>query len=157
MIDYYRILGLTLAKSKNTITDDMVRRNFLAKKQQYEKMMQNNKGKELKSNYTASIEVQAMIDGDYLDLIEDAYYALATENSRKHYDELSNELNKHIEEQKSKNKLYADSAKNNLKGQINNMVHTANNGELLEEIKKRAREKYPITQENKRNDDEIDL
>lgn len=150
MIDYYKIFNLTLAKKKGTITDDMVRSAYETKKEQYIKM-QKNKNLRSQNIGIASDELTAYLDGEYLQILQDAYYALSSENARKHYDELMENINRHIEEQriiKSKN------------SGLEEMIQSTNldTKELLDKIKKEAKQKYPIPGIDKEQDkDNLEL
>lgn len=103
MVDYYKILNVSMQKKKGTLTDEMVEKNYIAKKEQYLKMKKNKD----KMENIDSVELQAILDGGYLDLLENAYYALKTENARLHYDELYasiEEYEKELEKVKNEEK-----------------------------------------------------
>lgn len=150
MIDYYKIFNLTLAKQKGTITDEMVRKAYETKKEQYIKMQKNKNLKSQNIGITSD-ELTAYLDGDYLQILQDAYYALSSENARKHYDELMENINRHIEEQrviKSK------------KSGLEEMVQSTNlsTKELLDKIIREAKKKYPIPGIDKeQNNDDFEL
>ena len=94
MDDYYKILNVSMQKKKGTLTDEMVEQNYSAKREQYLKM-ENIKRK---IDNVGSEELQALLEGRYLELLENAYYAIRTENARKHYDELCAIIEKYKQE-----------------------------------------------------------
>lgn len=175
MEDYYKLLNLSMAKEKGMLTDEMVERNYNAKREQYLKM--KKAGTNIKG--VNSGELDALNDGDYLQLLEDAYCALKTENSRKHYDELwssiqaNREKNKQNEEkttvehkEMAKEKTtngYQETSKQPrddfakvlglMKEMKNDKPDTA---QIIKKIRQEADEKYPLIQENKENKDNMD-
>lgn len=140
MVNYYKILNLSLAKEKGTITDELVRKNYVSIKEQFFKLQENNQIN-LKSNY---------LD---IDIIEDAYRALATENSRRHYDELVQNISEYLEQKRSKqtNEIKEKATKQEERLQFNEMIKMMskpiNTEELIEEIKKDAQRKHPIQEQ----------
>lgn len=137
MIDYYKALNLSLAKQKGIITDEMVEKNYLAKRQQYLAMKEAKK-LQTKDINLKSEELAAFLEDDYLTLLEDAYYALSSDNARKHYDELMEKIKEHIEQQR-KNKYTNINFEKMVK-----QTTTLDTKQLLDKIKQEAKEKYPI-------------
>lgn len=132
MVNYYSILNLGLNKKRGNITDELV-------KNHYEKAMKFCEEQGIK--FFGSMEV-----------LEDAYRAIGTENARKHYDELLYTIEEYMRtkkvekliEQKSK-KVELDKGKiSNFKDAIRNITKNEDTKEILEQIKKQAQEKYPI-------------
>ena len=142
MVDYYKILNLSLQKQNGKLTDEMVKRNYLAKRENYLRMKekeehlrahderQSLKLKKAKEglNKFDSDEINEYFGGDYLTLLQDAYNAIKTEDSRKHYDELLKEMQKRKEQEK------------------NNAIHK----DMREEVKNINRNQMPQMQQMQR-------
>ena len=79
MVDYYKILNLSMQKKEGKITDELV-------KEYYDKAMKRVK------------EYNNFFDDE---ILNDAYMALANENARKHYDELMIMLETHKQTKKA--------------------------------------------------------
>lgn len=138
MIDYYKVFNLSLAKQNGTLTDEMVRKSYEAKKEQYLKMKSKENQKELNGDSINSVELSAYQDDDYLTFLEDGYCAIHSENARKHYDELMEKIQEHIDKQR-KNKFTNINFEEMIK-----QTKTLDTKQLLEEIKLKASEKHPI-------------
>ncbi len=108
MTDYYKILNLGLQKTKGKVTDEMVEKNYLIIKENYLKMLEKEKirthNKDLKvgnsKKYNSEV-LDAYVNGTYLTLLEDAYNALKTEESRSHYDVILKKMKEQEEKQES--------------------------------------------------------
>lgn len=85
MVDYYKVLNLGLCKKQGLITDELVKQHYESLKKQYYKFYQN--AEELQEN---------------LDILNDAYSAIKTEDSRKYYDELVNEINEYLQQKQKR-------------------------------------------------------
>lgn len=130
MIDYYRILNLSMQKKQGKITDELVKKN-------YDEAMKRAK------------EYENFFDDE---ILKDAYRALANENARKHYDELMNMLEK--EEQAKKLRKQQKSGEKTIglgKGKISSLKETMQNmskspdtKEILKQIKEKAQKEHPI-------------
>lgn len=140
MVDYYSILNLSLDKKRGNITDELVKRR-------YEEAMKICKEQGIK--FFGSMEKLEENE----EMLKDAYRALATENARKHYNELLSIIEEHKRtlklekgiEQKA-TKLGLDKGKiSDLKNAFQNMTRTKDTKEILGKIRKQAQEKYPIS------------
>lgn len=130
MIDYYKILNLSMQKKQGKITDKLV-------KEKYDEAM--NRVKEYENFFDDEI-------------LNDAYRALANENARKHYDELMNMLEK--EEQAKKLRKQQKSGEktiglgkgkiSSLKEAMQNMSKSPDTKEILKQIKEKAQKEHPI-------------
>ncbi len=83
--DFYKLFNLSLAKQKGTLTDEMVKENYLNKRKQYFQMIK--KCADNKEQHSIP-ELKELLDDDYLKLLDEAYEAIKTESDRKKYDEL---------------------------------------------------------------------
>lgn len=150
-MDYYKVLNLSLAKKKGKITDEMVKNNYESKRAQYLSMKKNKQPDSLNFNIMSD-ELNAYLQDDYLELLEDAFYALSTENARKHYDELLEMINEHIQNQRKLNVKQLDFKK------MIQFTKTVDTKELLDKIKNEASKKYPIQEiDGQENNDNIEL
>ena len=132
MIDYYRILNLSMQKKQGKITDELVKKN-------YDEAMKRAK------------EYENFFDNE---ILNDAYRALANENARKHYDELIDMLESHIQikkTEKQKNieprtkKVDTNKGKiSNLKVAMQNMSKSSDTKEILKQIKEKAQKEHSI-------------
>lgn len=130
MIDYYKILNLSLQKQNGKITDEMVKRNYLAKIKIYQKMKEKEKyikskgkGQRLRLEKAEenlsrfnSEEMNEYLLGDYLTLLQNAYNAIKTESDRKRYDEYCKEM--------EKRKQNTDNAEREINNQTKNDIET---------------------------------
>ena len=82
--DFYKLFNLSLAKQKGTLTDEMVKENYLNKRKQYFQMIKKCGDK--KEKYSI-IELKEVLDDDYLKFLDEAYETIETESARKKYDE----------------------------------------------------------------------
>lgn len=138
MINYYKMFNLTLAKEKGIITDEMVKRAYLDRKQKYLELRDKD-NKSMDSVKTNNEQLIAFMENDYIQLLEDGYYAIRTTNARKHYDELLKTLEEHIQ----RSKVEELKSITDLKDFIQKPQSTT---ELLRKIMADAEEKYPIKQ-----------
>lgn len=130
MIDYYRILNLSMQKKQGKITDELV-------KEKYDEAMKRIK------------EYENFFDAEILD---DAYRALANENARKHYDELMTMLEEDAQAKKSRKQQGSEEKTTELgKGKISslkeamqNMSKSPDTKEILKQIKEKAQKEHPI-------------
>lgn len=130
MIDYYRILNLSMQKKQGKITDKLV-------KEKYDEAMKRIK------------EYENFFDAEILD---DAYRALANENARKHYDELMTMLEEDAQAKKSRKQQGSEEKTTELgKGKISslkeamqNMSKSPDTKEILKQIKEKAQKEHPI-------------
>ncbi len=118
MVDYYKILNLSMQKKEGKITDELV-------KEYYDKAMKRVK------------EYNNFFDDE---ILNDAYMALANENARKHYDELMIMLETH----KQTKKAQRQGKISNLKSAMQNMAKTPDTEEILHQIKEKAKKSHPI-------------
>ena len=161
MTDYYKILNVSLQKKKGTITDEMVEKNYEAKRQQFLKMQKA----EGKMKIFGSDEIGAILENEYLDLLENAYYAIRTENARMHYDELYASIQEYLREKEQAKQNARSEDKEDKKDQtmkedsFQNILDTINKknpttDQLISKIKEEAEKKYPIKKpENIDNED----
>lgn len=162
--NYYKILNLTIAKQKGSITDELVRKNYLQLKEQYIKLSEKTAINKVKKAKSSSIKALTEIFSlDYKQILEDAYNALATENGRKHYDELLMEIEEHLKKTQETNKTKTNSSNKEeteiakmeekqdfgkkFKEAIKNTNQSVNTKQILEKIKQEAEKKYSIDKE----------
>lgn len=135
MVDYYRILNLSMQKKQGKITDELVKKS-------YDEAMKRAK------------EYHNFFDDE---ILNDAYMALANENARKHYDELMDMLETHKQIKKSEKQkstepktTKADTNKgkiSNLKTAMQNMSKSPDTKAILMQIKEQAEKEHPIPEE----------
>lgn len=133
MVDYYRILNLSMQKKQGKITDELV-------KKYYDEAMKRDK------------EYNNFFDDE---ILNDAYRALANENARKHYDELMDMLETHEQTKKAEKrkniepktrKVDTNKGKiSNLKTAMQNMSKSPDTKEILKQIKEQAEKEHPIS------------
>lgn len=161
MINSYNLFNLGVARMKGVITDEMVEKAYLTKKQQYLEMKnKDNNSMDSVDHIINNEQLIAFKDNDFLELLEDAYYSIRTENARIHYNQLLQMLEEHIEKQKLEktDKLSVKSkAITSLKERIQS-IHKKpeNTEELLDKILEEASNKYPIPN-CKDSKDEIEI
>lgn len=124
MIDYYKILNLGLQKSKGNVTNELVEKNYLIIKENYLKMMEKGKiknhNKNVEENKKSNSELlDAYLSGEYLKVLEDAYNALKTEESRSHYDVILKQMKE--QEEKQKQSVHTKTIKQEQQKPINQM------------------------------------
>lgn len=132
MVDYYRILNLSMQKKQGKITDEMVKKH-------YDEAMKRKK------------DFYNFFDDE---ILNDAYLALANENARKHYDELMDMLEKDAQRKKSEKQINIESKTrkvdankgkiSNLKNAMQNMSKSPDTKEILKQIKEQAQKEHPI-------------
>lgn len=131
MIDYYRILNLSMQKKQGKITDELV-------KKKYDEAMKRAK------------EYENFFDDE---ILKDAYRALSNENARKHYDELRTMLEKEEQTKKLRKQQNSEEKTTGLgKGKISslkvamqNMYKSPDTKEILKQIKEQAEKEHPIS------------
>ena len=155
MVNYYRMFNLSLAKEKGIITDEMVKKAYLDRKQKYLELRDKNNNKNsVKINNEQLI---AFMEDSYMELLEDGYYAIKTANAREHYDELLQMLEEHIQ----RSKLEELKPITNLKDVIQSInKKTVKTTELIRKIRADAEAKYPVSQydndiDSRNNENEI--
>lgn len=88
MLNYYKLFNLEMYRQKGiTITDEMVEKAYLSKKNQYLKMMKKETESSKKMNIDNE-EARSIEEGEYLEVLEEAYFAIRTQKDRVSYDEL---------------------------------------------------------------------
>lgn len=159
MLNYYKILGLDSVKKEGLITDEMVEEAYSAKVQLYLKLKGNNM-------HSEKIDRERLVsfeEDDFLDLFKDAYYAIRTSDARKHYDELLEMLEDHIQKSKIE-KRNTKSIKTETITRLKQLIESSSKGSkdtngLLKKIMEDAAEKYPIPkgkdENNKDSENEI--
>ena len=115
-MDAYKMLNLRDQKRRgNVITDEMVQRNYLAIRDSYLRMSerhnivdyQNENSRielgKTRENFsrTNSEEINAMMRGDYLELLQKAYETISTEDARANYEEEWQEIQKQEEQERN--------------------------------------------------------
>lgn len=135
MVDYYRILNLSMQKKQGKITDELVKKSY------YEAIKRSK-------------EYHNFFDDE---ILNDAYMALANENARKHYDELMDMLEKHAQTKKAEKqkniepktrKVDTNKGKiSNLETAMQNMSKSPDTKAILKQIKEQAEKEHPIPEE----------
>ena len=157
-MDAYKILGLRDAKLRNSlITDELVERNFLLKKENYLKMTEhqiqsNNDEKDIKTDALKnSDEFKALMDGTYLTLLQKAYETIATEEARAQYEEQWQELQekqrKEQEEREAKQKAKRE--------QISSTSSNIDVEDLYEEAYEESVNKLPTIDDLQKEENEL--
>lgn len=113
--NFYKLFNLSLAKQKGTLTDEMVKENYLNKRRQYFQMLKKCADKKEKHSIP---ELKEILDDDYLKLLDEAYESIKTENDRKKYDEFIANSEKEAKNQVLNTKKHSD----------NNLVNQENKG-----------------------------
>lgn len=99
-MNFYKLLNLSLAKQKGTLTDQLVEKNYSNIRQQYTQMMQK----------CANDKENVKKLEEHLKMLEEAYNAIKTENDRKQYDEYLANAEK---ESKNKNEETLSASRDN--------------------------------------------
>lgn len=103
--DFYKLFNLSLAKQKGTLTDEMVKENYLNKRKQYFQMVKKCGDKKEECSI---IELKEVFDDDYLKFLDEAYETIKTESARKKYDEFIENSKKESKNQDSMKKKDSD-------------------------------------------------
>lgn len=155
MLNYYSVLNLGIAKKRGIITDEMVKKAYLDKRQRYLEWKDKDS---MSSVEIYNEQIIAFVEDNFLDLLEDAYYATRTENARKNYDELLEILESHIQNSKieEKNRLSQNQKPiTDLKDVIQSITRKPEStGELIRKIREDAEVKHPFPQYDNAKDNQ---
>lgn len=147
------MFGLSLAKQKGIITDEMVEKAYLDRIQKYLEF-KNRDSNNINSVKINNEQLIAFLENDYIELLEDGYYAIKTADARKHYDELLQMLEKHVQRSKQEELKPITDLKAVIQS-INKKPESTT--ELIRKIKADAAEKHPIPQYDNDLDSENEI
>ena len=153
------MFNLTLAKEKGIITDEMVKEAYLDRKQKYLEFRDKDNDS-INSVKTNNEQLMAFMENDYIELLEDGYYAIRTENAREHYDELLQMLEEHIQNSKTeeKNGLFQNQKPiTDFKDVIQSITtrKPESTSELIKRIREDAELKHPMPKDKENAENEI--